>query len=72
MSLEKALGRGGGEDDARAEQLLLLFVESLQGGQARDVTETMWEGEGMVSGHPQITGHVLVITPISILKLIED
>ena len=72
MSLEQTLGRGGGEDDARAKELLLLLVESLKGWQTWDVTKTMREREGVVSCHPQITGHVLVITAIPILKIFLD
>ena len=67
VSLEKTLGGGGGEDDVGAQQLLLLLVESLQGGETRDVSQ-VGEGEGVISTHPQVTGNILIITDIAILK----
>ena len=67
MSLQQPLGGGGGQDDVRPQQLLLLLVERLQGGEAREGTE-VGEGEWMISRHPQVTRHVLVITAVTILQ----
>ena len=66
MSLQQPLGGGGGKDDVGAQQLLLLLVERLQGGETRKRPE-VGEGEWMISRHPQVTRHVLVITPVTIL-----
>ena len=71
MSLQQPLGGGGGQDDVRPQQLLLLLVERLQGGQAGQGAE-VGEGEGMISRHPQVTGHVLVITAVTILRRRES
>ena len=67
MSLEQPLGGGGGQDDLGAQQLLLLLVESLQGGESGEGTQ-VGEGEWMISRHPQVTRHVLVITAVTILE----
>ena len=67
MSLEQPLGGGGGQDDLGAQQLLLLLVERLQGGEAGEGPE-VGEGEWMISRHPQVAGHVLVITAVTILE----
>ena len=67
MSLQQPLGGGGGQDDVGAQQLLLLLVERLQGGEAGEGTQ-VGEGEWMISGHPQVTRHVLVITAVTILE----
>ena len=67
MSLEQPLGGGGGQDDLGAQQLLLLLVERLQGGEAGEGPE-VGEGEWMISRHPQVDSHVLVITAVTILE----
>ena len=67
MSLQQPLGGGGGQDDVGPQQLLLLLVESLQGRQAWQWSQ-VGEGEWMISRHPQVTGHVLVITAVTILN----
>ena len=70
VRLEQPLGRGGGQHDAGPaahQQLLLLLVESLQGGESGEGTQ-VGEGEWMVSSHPQVTCHVLVITAVTILE----
>ena len=75
VGLEQSLGGGGGQDDVGApQQLLLLLVESLEGGQAGQVTQVCQVGEGVTSlarpasRQPQVRGHVLVIAAITILQ----
>ena len=76
VRLEQPLGRGGGQDDVgAAEELLLLLVERLEGGQAGQVAQVRQVGEGVTRvpkppapGQPQVRGHVLVIAAITILQ----